>query len=181
VIDYDMEGLKYESLEKGDYISIDVLRKITGFDPGENLDLYRLACLKIREKIWDQCEFFTQGDGHAIRILKDAEAVYYKKKRFHQGQKIQKKFYERGLRIDESQLDAETREAYRRSNNHESRLLTAQESEYKRIRCEEKKEERPGPPLEKDIKVYSTGKDKTDDGNSTTENQIDGGSVTDPA
>lgn len=181
MVDYDHEGLKYGALEKGDYISIDVLRKITGFDPNENIDLYRLACLKIRDKIWQERKFFTRGEGHAIRILKDAEAVYYKKKRFDQGGKIQRKFHDRGQHIDEGQLDAETREAFRKSNNIESRLLAARDAEYKRIRIDEKQKERPGPPPEKEIRVFSTGKDKTEDGDSTDENQTDGGGVADPA
>ncbi len=169
MIEFDIDDLKYENLEKGDYVSVDVIRRITGLDPYENPDVYRTqGQLKIRGKILQRHEFFVRCEGFALRILKDAEAVYYKNKRFQQGYSVQKKNYERGLHIDESQLDSETREAYRRSNNQQSRLLQAQKAEYKRIRIEEKKEERPGLPLEKEIKVYFTGKDKTEHGASTT-------------
>lgn len=176
MVDYDQEGLKYEALEKGDYISIDVIRKITGLDPHENADVYRTqGQLKIREKILQKHKFFVRCEGFALRILKDSEAVYYKTKRFQQGYRTQKKAYDRGLHIDESQLDKETREAYRRSNNQQSRLLEAARTEYKRIQVEERKEERLNKPLEKDIKVYSTRKDKIENGDSTIESQTDGG------
>ncbi len=62
MVDYDSDGLKYEALEKGDYISIDALRKITGLDHYENADSYRLAVLKIRDNIWDERKFFTLGE-----------------------------------------------------------------------------------------------------------------------
>ncbi len=58
-------------------------------------------------------------------------------------------------------------------------MLAAKDAEYKRIRVDEKKEERPGLPPEKEIKVYSTGKDKTENGDSTIESQIDGNRPTD--
>jgi hypothetical protein len=58
MIDYGADGLIYTALTKGDYISLDVIRIITGLDPGENHDLYKLAMLKIREKIWTECKFF---------------------------------------------------------------------------------------------------------------------------
>lgn len=169
MVDYDQEGLKYDALEKGDYISIDVIRKITGLDPYENTDLYRLRLLSIREAIWKERKIFVRCEGYALRLLKDSEAVYYKTKRFQQGYRTQKKAYDRGLHIDESQLDKETREAYRRSNNQQSRLLEAAKTEYKRIQVEERKEERLNRPLEKDIKVYSTRKDEIENGDSTIE------------
>lgn len=169
MVDYDQEGLKYAILEKGDYVSIDVIRKITGLDPYENTDLYRLRLLTIREAIWKERKMFVRCEGFALRILKDSEAVYYKSKRFDQGYRTQKRAFDRGLHIDESQLDSETREAYRKSNNQQSRLLEAMKTEYKRIQVEEKKEERLNGPLEKDVKVYSTRKDETEDGDSTTE------------
>lgn len=181
MIDYDSEGLKYSALEKGDYISIDVIRKITGLDPYENTDLYRLRLLTIREAIWKERKIFVRCEGYALRLLKDSEAVYYKTKRFQQGYRTQKKAYDRGLHIDESQLDEETRESYRRSNNQQSRLLDVMRTEYKRIQVEERKEERLNKPLEKDIKVYSTGKDVMINGDTTIESQTDGSGAVDPS
>lgn len=181
MVDYDEEGLKYEALEKGDYISVDVIRRITGIDPYENTDLYRLRLLTIREAIWKERQMFVRCEGYALRILKDSEAVYYKTKRFDQGYRAQKRAFDRGLHIDESQLDKETREAYRRSNNHQSRLLDAMKTEYKRIQVEERKEERLTRPLEKEIKVYSTGKDEIKHGDSTIESQTDRSGAVDPS
>lgn len=43
--------LDIQKLTKGDYLSLDVLREVTGLDPRENVDLYRLAVLKIRRQI----------------------------------------------------------------------------------------------------------------------------------
>src|SRR5215468_3848027 len=164
MIEYTSDGLVFSKLEKGDYISLDVIRLITGLDPYENHDLYRLAVLKIREKIWHECKFFVRCEGYALRILKDSEAVYYKTKRFQAGYRTQRRAYNRGLHIDETQLDDATREAYRKDNLKQSRLLTAAQTEYRRIQVEEKKSERPRAPLEKEIKIFTTRKDNLEHG-----------------
>jgi hypothetical protein len=113
-------------------------------------------------------------EGSALRILTDAEAVYYKTKRFDSGYRVQRKAYQRGLEIDEANLDEATRDTYRKMNHQQSRLLTAAQDEYKRIRSEERKNERPVKPLDQEIKIFTIRKDTKENGNATIESDDSG-------
>lgn len=128
--------LDISKLAKGDYLSLDILREVTGLDPSENVDLYRLAVLKIRGQIEDKLKFTTRADGYAIRILTDAEAVYQNEKARDQGIRKMSRAYGRATAIDENNLDEFTQEKHRQALLTHSRVLGAVTVTLKQIRSD---------------------------------------------
>lgn len=157
MIRYDDNILVISALQKGDYISVDIIRQISGLDPYENSDLYRLYALALRNKIISEKKVFVRFEGYALRVLTDIEAVYYEEKRFKAGQTIQESNYKRSLDIDESNLDEMTKDRYRKSINQQSRILGATQQEFKKFRIEERQEKMANKHLEKDIQIIKIG------------------------
>lgn len=149
--------LEIKKLSKGDFISLEVLREITGFDPGENSDTYRLAILGIRSKIEREMRFTTRGEGYSIRILTDAEAVYHNEKTREHGIKKMSRAYDRATAIDENNLDELTIRKHRRALEDHSRISNMVSQTIKQIRSERATEDKP-PRNHSDsiVKVIST-------------------------
>lgn len=128
--------LNYKKLERGDFISHDVLRIITGKDPYENYNLYALAVLAIRSKLRKDFKMFTRGEGNSLRILTSNEATYYKAHRGGVHRRAQERDYGDLASIDERDLDEITRKQHRRHIDEASRFLSAQQQASKQIRSE---------------------------------------------
>lgn len=126
--------LNIEKLTKGDYISPEVLREVTGYDPGENADVYKLAILNIRSKIERERKFTTRGEGFAIRVLTDAEAVYHNERTREIGIRKMDRAYNRAAAIDENNLDNLTQQKHRQALEDHSRILSTVGQTIKQIR-----------------------------------------------
>lgn len=169
--------LEVKKLAKGDFISLEVLREVTGFDPGENSDTYRLAILGIRGKIEREMKFTTRGDGYAIRILTDAEAVYHNEKTREHGFKKMTRAYDRATAIDENNLDELTAKKHRLTLEDHSRLVNSVSQTIKQIRSERTAEKLPRNHSESKVKVISTTENT--DGIETSQSYPDGHFVID--
>lgn len=147
--------LNIEKLAKGDYISLEVLREVTGLDPGENSDLYRLALLGIRGKIERERKFTTRGDVYAIRILTDSEAVYQNEKTREHGIKKMERAYTRATAIDENALDDLTAKKHRLELEKHSKILATVGNTIKQIRSEKAAEKSPRNHSDSKAKIIS--------------------------
>lgn len=148
--------LDIEKLAKGDYISLEVLREATGFDPVENVDVYRLALLNIRSKIEKDRRFTTRGEGFAIRILTDAEAVYHNERTRDQGIKKMGRAYDRATAIDENNLDELTANKHRQALMDHSRILSTVSQTMKQIRSDRAAEKPPRNHSDSKVKFITT-------------------------
>lgn len=165
--------LSMVDLAKGDYISQEVIRHITGYDPHENLDLYRLATLKLRERIHKERTFETRGEGYAIRILVDSENVFYQQKRRDRGKRQLRKALTRGNEIDENNLDEPTKAHHRKNQLNASRELTALDTEARRIRAEDKQQYKAPGALPPAKLTFVSSQGEKENGTQTTESKTD--------
>lgn len=173
--------LAIEKLEKGDYISLEVLRDITGLDPGESSDLYRLAILKLRGQIEEKRRFTMRGEGYSLRILTDPESVYYNERSREHGIKKLTRAYDRAAAIDENNLDELTAKHYRRTLEDHSRILGSVNQAVKEIRSERTAQREPRIHPESTIKIISTNKGTISDGTETNQGNDQGNRAADPA
>lgn len=168
-------------VEKGDFISLEVLREATGLDPFENVDLYRLALLRLRGQIEDKRGFTTRGEGFSLRVLTDAEAIYHNEKTREHGIKKMERAYVRATAIDENNLDELTAQKHRRTLEDHSRILGSARTAIKQIRSERAVQGVPRNHAQQSIKIISTKGDFLLNGTETNESNAEGHRAIDPA
>jgi len=167
-------------LAKGDYISQEVIRHITGLDPYENIDPYRLAALKLRDQIYKERKFETRGEGYAIRVLVDSENVFYQQKRRDRGKRQLRKALSRGDEIDENNLDEPTKARHRKNQLNASREISALDTEAKRIRAEDRQQYKAPGAMPPSRITFVSSQGEKQDGSQTTESKTDGELHADP-
>lgn len=149
--------LNIEKLEKGDFISEEVLRVITGFDPIENPKVYSMALLRLRSHIEKARGFVMTSQGDSIRILTDPEEVFYDHATVFHGVNKVRRGYDRSTRIDESKLDEPTKARYRKNLEEQSRYLSALTQTSKQIRIERSQERLARVEQEQPIRIITLG------------------------
>lgn len=157
------------ALEKGDFLSEAFLREITGYDPQENEQVYRIDVMKLRAAILKARPFSVRHEGYSLRILTDADASFYEHGNNEKHRRGQTRSYSRLAQVDENNLDDATRNQHRKFIEQDSRFLSAQQSAEKEIRLQQARERISRIAQEQPIRLVSNG-GKT---NGTTENGSD--------
>lgn len=148
--------IHYEKVVKGDYISEEVLRKVTGFDPRENPDVYTFAVLKIREKLEEDFDLLSRGEGTALRVLTTNESTYYAVEQAQQARERQRRNLRRLLKLDEQEMDENTRLQHRKHINQETEFDSARKSAWKKIRISQARQPSNRIPDVNPVKITST-------------------------
>lgn len=172
--------LNYEKIVKGDYISEDVLRKVTGYDPRENHETYTLAILKIRSILEKEYNLIPRGEGFALRVLTSTEATYYAVGQARQARRRQRRNLGRLIKLDEAEMDEVTRARHRKHIEHETRFDSAQQQTWKSIRVSQTQERLSQQHQDKPITIVSTRKG-TRHGITTDQHSTDGDAPITPA
>jgi hypothetical protein len=168
-------------LAKGDYISQDVIRAITGYDPRENADVYRFAMFKLKDKIYEERKFHTRCEGYAIRILTDSEDVFYQQQRRDVHKRGLHRALSRGNEIDENNLDEPTLARHRRNQLNASRELTALDTEAKRIRSEDRQRYKAPGAMPPPTLTFVSSQGEKENGTQATNSEAERIFATDPA
>jgi hypothetical protein len=164
--------LNYEKIVKGDFISEDVLRAVTGFDPKENFETYAFAVLRIRATLEKEHNLIPRGEGYALRVLTTNEATFYAVKQARKARKRQRKNLGRLLKLDEQEMDETTRVQHRKHLEHETQFDSAQKSVWKKIRVSPTRQQSSHNHQDKPIKIVSTKKGK-ENGTSASQHHTD--------
>lgn len=160
-IQFTSDGkLDLEKLDKGDFISEDVLRKVTGFDPRENPETYSFAVLRIRQTLEKDHDLLCRGQGYALRVLTATEATYYAATQARRHRRGQRRNLGRLLKLDEQEMDEITRAQHRKHVDSETRFDSAQQQTWKQIRVSQTQERLSQTVQDKPITIISTKKGK---------------------
>lgn len=136
----DDRHLNLEKLEKGDYLDIETLRDASGYDPGENFQLYSFYVLSLRQRLKEKRGLICKCVQYGLQILTDGEASPYKLKQMARRRKGIRKDYETLALVDESKLSPEQLKEHRRSVRESAMYLAAQQQVSKVIRTERRAE-----------------------------------------
>jgi hypothetical protein len=160
-------------LTKGDFITEDVLRKVTGFDPRENPETYSFAVLRIRQTLEHEYNLICRGQGYALRILTTNEATYYAATQARRHRRGQRRNLGRLIKLDEQEMDEITRVQHRKHVDSETKFDSAQQQAWKQIRVSQTQERLSQLHQDKPITIVSTKKG-TRHGTSTSEHTTHG-------
>ncbi len=143
--------LDYDSLDKGDMISVDRIEQITGTKHGT--DAYTFSSLKLAKRI--QSELHDRGriwtvksDRGALRILTDSEAAAYNHEIQVQDRRSMLRRFHLQQAVDTAQLTESDKQEHQRNLEIDGRFIQALLATRKELQLESSKRNVPGLPAD---------------------------------